>query len=69
MTGPPRIGQHTFYQLQPFAQTSAPAFGKTAEEIAAEGTPADVVPHRVMPGNRPSSTVLARTLTLSVLGG
>ena len=44
-----------------FAQTSALAFGKTAEEIAAEGTPADVVPHKVMPGNRPSSTILARS--------
>jgi glucose-6-phosphate isomerase len=51
-----------------FAQTSALAFGKTAEEIAAEGTPADIVPHKVMPGNRPSSTLLARKLTPSVLG-
>jgi glucose-6-phosphate isomerase len=51
-----------------FAQTSALAFGKTAEEIADEGTPADVVPHKVMPGNRPSSTILARKLTPSTLG-
>ncbi|SDH12484.1 glucose-6-phosphate isomerase [Pseudonocardia oroxyli] len=51
-----------------FAQTAALAFGKTAEEIAAEGTPADVVPHKVMPGNRPTSTILARKLTPSVLG-
>ena len=36
-----------------FAQTQVLAFGKTAEEIAAEGTPAEVVPHKVMPGNRP----------------
>jgi glucose-6-phosphate isomerase len=50
------------------AQTRALAFGKTAEEIAAEGTPAAVVPHKVMPGNRPSSTILAPTLTPSVLG-
>ena len=37
-----------------FAQTQVLAFGKTAEEIAAEGTPAEVVPHKVMPGNRPT---------------
>ncbi len=50
------------------AQTKALAFGKTAEEIAAEGTPAAVVPHKVMPGNRPSSTILAPKVTPSVLG-
>ena len=50
------------------AQTKALAFGKTAEEIAAEGTPAALVPHKVMPGNRPSSTILAPKLTPSVLG-
>ena len=50
------------------AQTKALAFGKTAEEIAAEGTPAAVVPHKVMPGNRPSSTIVAPKLTPSVLG-
>ena len=37
-----------------FAQTQVLAFGKTAEEIAAEGTPPNVVPHKVMPGNRPT---------------
>ncbi|HEU0189941.1 MAG TPA: glucose-6-phosphate isomerase [Mycobacterium sp.] len=51
-----------------FAQTQVLAFGKTAEEIAAEGTPADVVPHKVMPGNRPSTSILATKLTPSVLG-
>jgi glucose-6-phosphate isomerase len=50
------------------AQTKALAFGKTAEEIAAEGTPAALVPHKVMPGNRPSSTILAPKVTPSVLG-
>jgi glucose-6-phosphate isomerase len=50
------------------AQTKALAFGKTAEEITAEGTPAAVVPHKVMPGNRPSSTILAPKLTPSILG-
>jgi glucose-6-phosphate isomerase len=59
---------HDLFMSNLFAQTSALAFGKTAEEIAAEGTPAEIVPHKVMPGNRPSSTILARKFTPSVLG-
>ncbi|MGE3656168.1 MAG: glucose-6-phosphate isomerase [Mycolicibacterium sp.] len=51
-----------------FAQTQVLAFGKTAEEISAEGTPAEVVPHKVMPGNRPSTSILATKLTPSVVG-
>jgi glucose-6-phosphate isomerase len=51
-----------------FAQTQVLAFGKTAEEIAAEGTPADVVPHKVMPGNRPTTSILATRLTPSLVG-
>ncbi|OBB58344.1 glucose-6-phosphate isomerase [Mycobacterium sp. 852013-51886_SCH5428379] len=51
-----------------FAQTQVLAFGKTAEEIAAENTPADVVPHKVMPGNRPTTSILATKLTPSVVG-
>ena len=51
-----------------FAQTKALAFGKTAEEVAADGTPDSVVPHKVMPGNHPTSTILAPRLTPSVLG-
>lgn len=51
-----------------FAQTQVLAFGKTAEEIAADGTPADVVPHKVMPGNRPTTSILATRLTPSALG-
>jgi glucose-6-phosphate isomerase len=51
-----------------FAQTQVLAFGKTAAEITAEGTPADVVPHKVMPGNKPSTSILATRLTPSVLG-
>ncbi|KUI41000.1 glucose-6-phosphate isomerase [Mycobacterium sp. GA-1199] len=51
-----------------FAQTQVLAFGKTAEEIAAEGTPSKVVPHKVMPGNRPTTSILATQLTPSVLG-
>jgi glucose-6-phosphate isomerase len=50
------------------AQSKALAFGKTVEEIAAEGTSADIIPHKVMPGNRPSSTIVAPKLTPSVLG-
>jgi glucose-6-phosphate isomerase len=51
-----------------FAQTQVLAFGKTAEEISAEGTPPSVVPHKVMPGNKPSTSILATRLTPSVLG-
>ncbi|MEO6881347.1 MAG: glucose-6-phosphate isomerase [Mycobacteriaceae bacterium] len=51
-----------------FAQTQVLAFGKTAQEIAAEGTAADVVPHKVMPGNRPTTSILAPRLTPSVVG-
>src|SRR6185312_2285241 len=50
------------------AQTEALAFGKSAEEVAAEGTPARLVPHRVFPGNRPTSTILAERLTPRTLG-
>ncbi|WP_344428125.1 glucose-6-phosphate isomerase [Pseudonocardia ailaonensis] len=59
---------HDLFMSNLFAQTAALAFGKTADEISAEGTPADVVPHKVMPGNRPTSTILAPKLTPSVLG-
>ena len=51
-----------------FAQAKVLAFGRTAEEVAADGTPSELVPHKVMPGNHPSSTVLAPRLTPSVLG-
>ena len=51
-----------------FAQTQVLAFGKTAQEIAEEGTPPSVVPHKVMPGNKPSTSILATRLTPSVLG-
>jgi glucose-6-phosphate isomerase len=50
------------------AQSKVLAFGRTAEEVAADGTPDTLVPHKVMPGNRPSSTILAPKLTPSVLG-
>jgi glucose-6-phosphate isomerase len=51
-----------------FAQTEALAFGKTAEEVKAEGTPDWLVPHRVFEGNRPSNTILAERLTPETLG-
>jgi len=51
-----------------FAQTQVLAFGKTAAEISSEGTPAEVVPHKVMPGNRPTTSILANRLTPSVVG-
>jgi glucose-6-phosphate isomerase len=51
-----------------FAQTQVLAFGKTAEEIAAAGTPADIVAHKVMPGNRPTTSILATRLTPSTVG-
>ena len=51
-----------------FAQTQVLAFGKTVEEITAEGTPPELAPHKVMPGNKPSTSILATRLTPSVLG-
>jgi len=54
-----------------FAQTQVLAFGRTAEEIARDAsadTPPSVVPHKVMPGNRPTTSILATRLTPSVLG-
>jgi glucose-6-phosphate isomerase len=50
------------------AQTEALAFGKTAEQVKAEGTPDWLVPHRVFGGNRPSNTILAEKLTPAMLG-
>jgi glucose-6-phosphate isomerase len=63
-----REGMHDQLTANLLAQTSALAFGKTAEEIAGEGTPPEIVPHKVMPGNRPTSTILAPKLTPSTLG-
>ena len=51
-----------------FAQTKVLAFGKTAAEITAEGVAAELVNHKVMPGNRPTTTILAEELTPAVLG-
>src|SRR5699024_774567 len=51
-----------------FAQTKALAFGKTADEVRAEGTAEEIVPARVFTGNRPTTSILAPELTPSVLG-
>jgi glucose-6-phosphate isomerase len=51
-----------------FAQGEALAFGKTAEQVKAEGTPDWLVPHKVFEGNRPSNTILADVLTPEILG-
>jgi glucose-6-phosphate isomerase len=59
---------HDLFMSNFVAQTAALAFGRTAEEVAAEGTPPEVVPHKVMPGNRPTSSILAPKLTPATLG-
>jgi glucose-6-phosphate isomerase len=59
---------HDILLANVFAQTEALAFGKTAEQVKAEGTPDWLVPHRVFEGNRPSNTILADKLTPETLG-
>jgi glucose-6-phosphate isomerase len=59
---------HDMLMANVFAQTEALAFGKSAEQVKAEGTPDWLVPHRVFEGNRPSNTILAEVLTPAVLG-
>jgi glucose-6-phosphate isomerase len=59
---------HDMLMANVFAQAEALAFGKTAEQVKAEGTPDWLVPHRVFEGNRPSNTILADHLTPEVLG-
>jgi glucose-6-phosphate isomerase len=59
---------HDLLMANLFAQTEALAFGKTAEEVAAEGTPDWLTPHRVFEGNRPTTTILAEELTPATLG-
>jgi glucose-6-phosphate isomerase len=63
------IGEHhDLLAANLFAQTEALAFGKTAAEVAAEDVPAELVPHKTFPGNRPTNTILAPRLTPRVLG-
>ncbi len=64
----PLAPHHDLLMSNVFAQAEALAFGKTEDEVRAEGTPDWLVPHRVFPGNRPSNTILAERLTPSVLG-
>jgi glucose-6-phosphate isomerase len=59
---------HDLLLANVFAQTEALAFGKTAEQVKAEGTPDWLVPHRVFEGNRPSNTILMDRLTPAALG-
>ncbi len=64
----PLGNHHDLLMANVFAQTEALAFGKTAEEVKAEGTPDWLVPHRTFEGNRPSTTILADRLTPDILG-
>jgi glucose-6-phosphate isomerase len=64
----PLRDHHDILSSNVFAQAQALAFGKTEEEVRAEGTPEAVVPHRVMQGNRPTNVLLAEKLTPRVLG-
>jgi glucose-6-phosphate isomerase len=64
----PLDSQHDLLMANLFAQTEALAFGKTADEVRAEGTDAALVPHRVFEGNRPSNSLLAERLTPHTLG-
>ncbi|HEY1866172.1 MAG TPA: hypothetical protein VGG55_03800, partial [Candidatus Acidoferrales bacterium] len=59
---------HDLLMANVFAQAEALAFGKTADEVRAEGTPESLVPHRTFEGNRPSNVILAQRLTPEVLG-
>jgi glucose-6-phosphate isomerase len=64
----PRGAHHDMLTANFLAQTEALAFGKTREQVEAEGTAAAIVPHRVFQGNHPTTTILAPKLTPSVLG-
>jgi glucose-6-phosphate isomerase len=64
----PLRDHHDILSSNVFAQAAALAFGKTEAEVRADGTPPNVVPHRVMEGNRPSNVLLAEILTPRVLG-
>ena len=65
---PDLAAQHDLLMANLFAQGQALAFGKTPEEVAAEGVPAELVPHKTFKGNHPTTTILADRLTPSVLG-
>nr|WSW48493.1 glucose-6-phosphate isomerase [Streptomyces sp. NBC_01001] len=66
---PPKLAaQHDLLMANFFAQTQALAFGKTADEVRAEGVPEPLVPHKTFKGNHPTTTILAQDLTPAVLG-
>jgi glucose-6-phosphate isomerase len=65
---PGLVAQHDLLMANFFAQTQALAFGKTPDEVRAEGVPEELVPHKTFNGNHPTTTILARELTPSVLG-
>ncbi|MFG2866265.1 glucose-6-phosphate isomerase [Streptomyces sp. NPDC048338] len=65
---PGLVAQHDLLMANFFAQTQALAFGRTPEEVRAEGVPEELVPHKTFRGNHPTTTVLATALTPSVLG-
>ncbi|QSY52570.1 MULTISPECIES: glucose-6-phosphate isomerase [Streptomyces] len=65
---PGLVAQHDLLMANLFAQGQALAFGKTPEEVAAEGVPPELVPHKTFRGNHPTTTILASELTPSVLG-
>ncbi|MFE2499020.1 glucose-6-phosphate isomerase [Streptomyces scopuliridis] len=65
---PGLVAQHDLLMANFFAQTQALAFGKTPEEVRAEGVAEELVPHKTFRGNHPTTTILAETLTPSVLG-
>jgi glucose-6-phosphate isomerase len=64
----PLRDHHDILSSNVFAQAQALAFGKTEQEVRAEGTPEHVIPHRVMEGNRPTNVLLAEVLTPRLLG-
>lgn len=65
---PGLVAQHDLLMANFFAQTQALAFGKTPEEVRAEGVPEELVPHKTFQGDHPTTTILADALTPSVLG-
>ncbi|GGR92378.1 glucose-6-phosphate isomerase 2 [Streptomyces aureoverticillatus] len=65
---PGLVAQHDLLMANFFAQTQALAFGKTPDEVRAEGVPEELVPHKTFQGNHPTTTILASELTPSVLG-
>jgi glucose-6-phosphate isomerase len=66
--GPELAAQHDLLMANLFAQGQALAFGKTPDEVRAEGVPEELVPHKTFHGNHPTTTILAAELTPSVLG-